>query len=108
LQEMEYVLAHRGGRGQSFVYELMYEPGGDAGKPQLPGLIHVYDGNFAGLESGIAASSRGQSGAVAGGSRPHETRMDTGANGVFPRKRVNGTNTGEGGNPVIGVSAGGL
>ena len=25
LEEMEYLLAHRGGRGQSFVYELLFE-----------------------------------------------------------------------------------
>ena len=26
LEELEYLLVHRGGRGQSFVYELLYEP----------------------------------------------------------------------------------
>jgi len=31
LQEMEYVLIHRGGRGQSFVYELLYQGEGDNG-----------------------------------------------------------------------------
>jgi DNA primase catalytic core len=108
LQEMEYLLAHRGGRGQSFVYELMYEPSGDAGKPQLPGLIHVYDGNFAGLESEFAARSRGQSGAFAGTSRPNETRMNTGANGIFGRKPLNGTTTGQVESPVVVVNDGGL
>jgi DNA primase len=29
LVDLEYVLTHRGGRGQSFVYELVY--GGDGG-----------------------------------------------------------------------------
>jgi DNA primase catalytic core len=107
LQEMEYLLAHRGGRGQSFAYELVYEPSADAAKPQLPGLIHIYDTNLAGLEDGFAARSRRQSGAFAATSRPHETRMNTGANGVFPRKPVNGTDTGVGPNPVIGMGAGG-
>ena len=41
LVEMEYVLLHRGGRGQSFVYELLYRGEGDAGKPFLMGLIDV-------------------------------------------------------------------
>jgi DNA primase catalytic core len=50
LEELEYVLVHRGGRGQSFVYELLYDGGGRDGKPHLVGLIDVvalrgYDGN---------------------------------------------------------------
>ena len=50
LEELEYVLVHRGGRGQSFVYELLYDGGGRDGKPHLMGLIDVvalrgYDGN---------------------------------------------------------------
>lgn len=50
LEELEYVLVHRGGRGQSFVYELLYEGQGQDGKPFLMGLIdietlkRVYDG----------------------------------------------------------------
>jgi len=38
LQEMEYVLIHRGGRGQSFVYELLYQGEGDNGDSFLLGL----------------------------------------------------------------------
>ena len=38
LQEMEYVLVHRGGRGQSFVYELLYQGEGDNGQAFLLGL----------------------------------------------------------------------
>jgi DNA primase len=52
LEELEYLLAHRGGRGQSFVYELVFENSGQQGKPHLPGLIDVeklrYDGNRSG------------------------------------------------------------
>ena len=50
LEELEYVLVHRGGRGQSFVYELLYDGAGHDGKPFLMGLIEgaalkqVYDG----------------------------------------------------------------
>jgi DNA primase len=50
LEELEYVLVHRGGRGQSFVYELLYGGQGRDGKPFLMGLIdvqmlkHAYDG----------------------------------------------------------------
>jgi len=38
LQEMEYVLIHRGGRGQSFVYELLYNGEGESGDSFLLGL----------------------------------------------------------------------
>jgi DNA primase len=41
LEEMEYVLVHRGGRGQSFVYELLYDGQGRDGKPFLMGLVDV-------------------------------------------------------------------
>jgi DNA primase len=38
---LEYVLVHRGGRGQSFVYELLYDGGGADGRPHLLGLVDV-------------------------------------------------------------------
>ena len=41
LQEMEYVLAHYGGRGRSFVYELAFDGDAQTEKPQLIGLIDV-------------------------------------------------------------------
>jgi DNA primase catalytic core len=40
LQEMEYILPHNGGRGQSFVYELLFN-GEDDGRPQMCGLLDV-------------------------------------------------------------------
>jgi DNA primase len=48
LVEMEYLLIHRGGRGQSFVYELVYRGEGESGRPFLMGLLdaaklHAYD-----------------------------------------------------------------
>ena len=95
LEDMEYLLVHRGGRGQSFVYEL------------LPGLTDGYDKKKSPLEAEKSPLSRPQVAGVSRGGRPHETRMNTGANGVFPRKPVNGTDTGVGPNPVIGMGAGG-
>ena len=41
LVEMEYVLVHHGRRGQSFVYELLYDGEGQEGNPFLLGLIDV-------------------------------------------------------------------
>jgi DNA primase catalytic core len=70
LEELEYLLVHRGGRGQSFVYELVFESRGD-GNPVLPGLIDACD-----LEN--AASTRPQNGGVAGGARVPPTSIATG------------------------------
>jgi DNA primase len=41
LEELEYVLVHRGGRGQSFEYELLYDGEGGDGKPFVMGLMDV-------------------------------------------------------------------
>ncbi len=41
LVEMEYVIVHRGGRGQSFVYELLYDGQGESGERFLMKLIDV-------------------------------------------------------------------
>ena len=41
LEELEYLLIHRGGRGQSFVYELLYDPPPDAQSKFLARLIDV-------------------------------------------------------------------
>jgi len=41
LVDLEYLLIHRGGRGQSFVYELLYEGQGKDGSRFVPGLIGI-------------------------------------------------------------------
>jgi len=73
LIELEYVLVHRGGRGQSFVYELLYDGQGKDGRPFLPGLIDVEalstTSTSRGEEAEIAGSSRGFRGPVAAPSR---------------------------------------
>ena len=85
LEELEYLLIHRGGRGQSFVYELVYDGQGKDGRPFLCGLIevdklrevrpesHQYDSNLAGINTELAGSKRGQNGRVAGGWRSEST-----------------------------------
>jgi hypothetical protein len=80
LEELEYLLVHRGGRGQSFVYELLFDRQQETGKPQLPGLIEIeklrtcnYDRKNAESGSQFAASSRGQNGGSAAGARSEET-----------------------------------
>jgi len=62
LVELEYLLVHRGGRGQSFVYELLYEPGEEASKPLLAGLVDA-------ALIGTTSTSRGQTHEIAGASR---------------------------------------
>jgi DNA primase len=76
LEELEYLLAHRGGRGQSFVYELVFAVEGDGSRPAMPGLIDVeklrnykYDGNLAGVKAEFAGSTRGQNAGVVGDAR---------------------------------------
>ncbi|MCP4541934.1 MAG: hypothetical protein GY832_32800, partial [Chloroflexi bacterium] len=39
LVDMEYVIIHRGGRGQQLVYELLYDGQGQDGLPFVMGLI---------------------------------------------------------------------
>jgi hypothetical protein len=70
LVDLEYVLVHRGGRGQSYVYELCWDGGGVDGRPHLSGLIdvtalagehprsHGYDGNFEGGNGRFEPPSR--------------------------------------------------
>lgn len=41
LVALEYVLVHRGGRGQSFVYEALWDGAGTDGRPHLVGLVDV-------------------------------------------------------------------
>jgi hypothetical protein len=41
LEELEYLLIHRGGRGQSIVYEIVFTRPKGGGKPTLPGLIDI-------------------------------------------------------------------
>ena len=102
LEELEYLLAHRGGRGQSFVYELAFAIEGDGNRPVMPGLIDVeklggysYDFNFAGLEDENAGSKRGQNGGVAGGSRGNESPVSIEVKGDSCENRPKNTTGGE-------------
>ena len=82
LEELEYLIPHRGSRGQTFEYELFYDGKGKDGKSFLHGLISVeklrgsYDVNLAGVKDNKAGQiqksaglKRGQNGGVAGGCR---------------------------------------
>jgi len=64
LTALEYLLVHRGMRGQSFEYELLFDGAADEHRPHLAGLIDT-----AALAS-TTASSRGLQGQFAGVARP--------------------------------------
>jgi DNA primase catalytic core len=93
LVELEYLLVHRGGRGQSFEYELLYDGAGDA--RHLSGLIdvealrrfgtsaegrtaHAYDGERSGVKGERAAFGRPAVGGRSAGSRGNEAHENTG------------------------------
>jgi DNA primase len=67
LQDMEYLIVHRGGRGQSFVYELFFEQPADEKQPTLPGMEHGYDAKKSGLEGQKSGGGLGQVRGVSGG-----------------------------------------
>jgi hypothetical protein len=71
LEELEYLIVYHGGRGQTFVYEL----------------------NWPGLEEEKPGGSRPQAGGMSGTGRAAETRMNTGANGIFHAESENRTYT---------------
>ena len=87
LEELEYLVVHQGGRGQSMVYELVFERHEDSARPALPGLIEIgklsgcqYDEKKSDLEgqrfgSGLA-QVRGVSGSGAGWKSPATTRAE--------------------------------
>lgn len=76
LVSMEYIIVHRGGRGQTYVYELLYQGEGQSGESFLQGLIEVETlktvtttKRSRGKTPPLAGSSRPQSGEDAGASR---------------------------------------
>jgi DNA primase catalytic core len=69
LEEMEYLLTHRGGRGQSFEYELLYDSSKESSEHQLMGLMtteQLYDKKKSGLNKEKSGSSRPQVGGMSG------------------------------------------
>lgn len=80
LEELEYLIPHRGSRGQTFYMELFYDGKGKDGKSFLHGLISVeklrgncdvslagVNDNKAGQNQKNAGLKRGQNGGVSGG-----------------------------------------
>ncbi|HTS46965.1 MAG TPA: CHC2 zinc finger domain-containing protein [Bryobacteraceae bacterium] len=66
LEELEYLIVHQGGRGQSFVYEL-----------------HDYDPKKSALEENLSGPSRPQVGGMPGGCRVTPTPITTGSGVLY-------------------------
>jgi hypothetical protein len=87
LVAQEYVLAHRGARGQSFVYELVYDGRGEDGRRFLPNLLDVEALRTRSASESLGPSERGlgggedefgvpyrpETGPLPGGSRSRKT-----------------------------------
>ena len=78
LVELEYLLVHRGGRGQSFEYELLYDGTARSEAAHLSGLIDVqalqreYDGPRSGSNGAQSAPGRGVVGTRSAGGQGRE------------------------------------
>ena len=73
LVALEYLLVHRGMRGQSFVYELLFDGPAASEAPHLSGLIDVATmASSRGSAPTLAGSTRGDHGPNAVGSRASE------------------------------------
>jgi hypothetical protein len=88
LVDMEYLLTHRGGRGQSFIYELLYDGQGKDGEAFLPGLLDVEPlrrsvtttQSLRGEDAKLTGSTRGQNGGNTPGSRSAQNSDNAGEN----------------------------
>jgi hypothetical protein len=96
LEDMEYVVVHRAGRSQSYLYELVYSGEGKDGSPFVLGLLsgerlqrgegsNRYDGEWSGSEPGRSgqdadrsAPGRPVAGGWSGGGRSGEKPATTG------------------------------
>lgn len=97
LVEMEYLLVHRGGRGQSFVYELVYRGEGEGGRPFLMGLVdvaqlagaHGYDTDreHRNADRERSGSSEGAAGEHGGSSGENTANASADAELRFPKPR---------------------
>ena len=96
LEDMEYLLAHRGGRGQSFVYELVYSGEGESGDSFLSGLIAVdqlgYDEKKSGVETKLSGASRPQVAPKSGGGRVVKSALKSSDSKALSDKVPNNAN----------------
>ena len=106
LEELEYLIVHHGGRGQSMVYELYFERPADPSQPFLPGLIDIeklqicsYEENLDGPKGEKDGSSMPQVRPMFGGGTGQPELIKTGTGNGFYQIPPKKTNTG--GSPKI-------
>jgi len=106
LQDMEYILPHYGGRGQSFVYELLFN-GEDDGRPQMCGLLNMtepvpmksgtrtssIEKNASSMENGSSSTQRAPSEHGSSIGKNGSEANKQGSSG--PNGRINGQNAQE-------------
>jgi len=95
LVELEYLLVHRGGRGQSFEYELLYDGAAAGHAAHVSGLIDVealsiYDAERSALSDPRPDLSRGAVGALSVGSRVPESALPLDENRPLRSMSLNG------------------
>ena len=79
LVELEYLLVHRGGRGQSFEYEFLYDGKADAEECRVSGLIdvealrHRYDAGRSGVIEPWSGPGRAEVGGQSVGGQPSDS-----------------------------------
>jgi hypothetical protein len=85
LAALEYVLVHRGGPGQRFVYELLWDGQGQEGEPFLAGLLDVECLEASGTTRNCEGSNGDCEGAVSPGRAPLEATLSIDENGATSR-----------------------
>jgi hypothetical protein len=93
LAELEYLLVHRGTRGQSYVYELLYDGSGYDGKSFLMGLIDVNQLAVSESSRPLERSSRPLKGQFTPPFRPQNAPLSRGSR---PSTNSVSTNNGNG------------
>jgi DNA primase len=117
LEELEYLIVHRGERGQSFVYELYFERPADPRQLFLPGLVEIgklrdceydknRDGSKAEKDGPSMAPVRGVFGGGTGAPEPITAGLRNGFRANPPIDTDTGEDEGEDFSAVV-VAAGG-
>ena len=97
LTELEYLLVHRGGRGQSFEYELLYDGRGENEERRVSGLIDVealrcaYDAERSGQAESRSGSGRPVVGGQSVGGRMNESAAPPDKSNPLAAARANGS-----------------
>lgn len=91
LTELEYLLVHRGGRGQSFEYELLFDGRADGDERHASGLIDVaalsaeYDAQRSGQNAAQSGSGRASVGGPSAGGRTDSPAANASAPNGLPQ-----------------------